>query len=105
MRLKAAQKTADSLAAIKAAEARENKIAATELQAEVDAIQNQVLNDFHIQQVEPNEEQKINLDKIVALLPQCSGKAPNSAQHLRQCCNKISQRRNLGCLQPLAGLA
>jgi outer membrane protein OmpA-like peptidoglycan-associated protein len=65
---KKAEREADRLAALKAAEARENKIAATELQEEIDAIQNQILNDFIMQQVEPNEEQRTNLDKIVALL-------------------------------------
>jgi outer membrane protein OmpA-like peptidoglycan-associated protein len=67
-RRKEAEKEAARLAAIKAAEARDNRRAATELQAEIDAIQNQVLNDFHLQQVEPNEEQKLQLDKIVGLL-------------------------------------
>ena len=63
-----AEREAARLAAIKAEEARENRIAATELQAEIDAIQNQVLNDFQLQQVEPSEEQKLQLDKIVELL-------------------------------------
>jgi len=41
---------------------------AAHLQARIDSIQNQVLNDYHLTQTKPNEKQIPALDAIVALL-------------------------------------
>jgi len=57
----AAEQEAARLASIQAGKA-------THLQARIDSIQNQVLNDYHITQTKPNEKQIPALDAIVALL-------------------------------------
>ncbi|MDR2555429.1 MAG: OmpA family protein [Fibromonadaceae bacterium] len=57
----AAEKEAARLASI-----QEGK--AAHLQARIDSIQNQVLNDFHITQTKPSEKQIPALDAIIALL-------------------------------------
>jgi len=66
----AAQEEATRLAAereaARLASIQEGK--AAHLQARIDSIQNQVLNDFHITQTKPNERQIPALDAIIALL-------------------------------------
>jgi len=73
-RLAAEKEAAEAEAARLAAEQEAARLAsiqsgkATHLQARIDSIQNQILNDYHITQTKPNEKQIPALDAIVALL-------------------------------------
>jgi outer membrane protein OmpA-like peptidoglycan-associated protein len=70
----AARIAAEEEAARKVAEEEAARLAsiqdgkAAHLQARIDSIQNQVLNDYHLTQTKPNEKQIPALDAIVALL-------------------------------------
>jgi len=70
----AARLAAEAEVARLAAEAEAARLAsiqdgkAAHLQARIDSIQNQVLNDYHLTQTKPNEKQIPALDAIVALL-------------------------------------